>query len=225
MAGVRGGLVVGPGAAPQLLQAGDRAVVADDDVGIVDGAAAVAVARQDRGGQRLDRRRPAGGQPHIGQPADHPQVGFALLELAEGAANHQLDRAAQPIADPRGQEPVDGQHVGRQEGREPQRRTTSAGGHGCAIGRWVSYMRTATTRPEAAIRPVRGRTGPGWPATPAAGSRFGPGLGWVMSGPGPGRWPAASPGDHPARRAGPCGRRGPAGWRRSWPVRRGYTSP
>jgi hypothetical protein len=56
VAGVGRGLVVGPRAAPQILQAHDAAVAADDHIRVVDGAAAVAVAGQDRGGQRLDRR-------------------------------------------------------------------------------------------------------------------------------------------------------------------------
>ena len=55
VAGMRGRLVVGPGAALQLLQAGDRAVVADDHIRVVDGAAGVAVAASGLGGQRLHR--------------------------------------------------------------------------------------------------------------------------------------------------------------------------
>jgi hypothetical protein len=69
------------------------------------------------------------GQPDIGQPADHPEIGPAPFELVNGAADDQLDRPAQPVADPVGQEPVDRQHVGGQEGREPQRRIPRAGAH------------------------------------------------------------------------------------------------
>jgi hypothetical protein len=104
---MRGRLVVGPRAAAQLLQAADRAVAADNHIGVVDRPAGVAVGGQDRGGQRLHCRRPAGGQPHIRQPTDHAQVGLAVFELVEGATDHQLDRAPQAVADPVGQEPVD----------------------------------------------------------------------------------------------------------------------
>jgi hypothetical protein len=129
VAGVGRRLVVGPRAAPQFLQGPDRAVAPDDHVGVVDGPPAIAVASQDRGSQRLDRSGAAGGQPDVRQPTDHPQVGLAPLELVEGGADHQLDRTAQTLADPVGQEPVHRHHVGSQVGREPQRRTAKTGGH------------------------------------------------------------------------------------------------
>ena len=141
--------------------------MADDHIRVVDGPPGVAVPGQHRGGQRLHRRGAAVGQPDIGQPADHAKVGLALFELVEGAADHQLDRAAQPVGDLVGQEPVDGQHVGGQEGREPQRRTAPVGGHALAAAGWVSYMRTATTNPEAAVRAATTHTAASRPARSA----------------------------------------------------------
>lgn len=138
----------------------------DDHVGVVDGAAGVALANQHGGGKRLDRYRVASGQPHVRQPADHAEVGVAPLELVEGGADDQLDRAAHTAGDPLGQEPVDGQHVRGQEGCEPQRNAL-AGRHGRPAGRWVSYMRTATTSPEAAVRAATAQTAATRPARSA----------------------------------------------------------
>src|SRR5215211_189837 len=170
VAGLGRRLVVGPRATTQLLQATDWAVLADDHIRVVDGAAAVAVAGQDRRSQRLDRGRTAGGQPDVGQPADHPQVGLAVFELVEGAAGDQLDRTPETVPDAVGQQPIHRQHVGGQEGREPQPAIAVRSDHRLAADGWVSYMRTATTTPEAAVsaamtqmaatRPARSATRP-----------------------------------------------------------------
>src|SRR6266511_2576938 len=77
-------------------------------------------------------------------------VGGGLAGLPQGR------RAAEVLGDPVGEAAVDGQHVGGQEGGEPQRRVGGPRtGHGrWSAGGWVSSMRTATTRPEAAVRPA-----------------------------------------------------------------------
>jgi hypothetical protein len=160
-------LVVGPGAAAQLLQAGDAAVVVDDHIGVVDGPATVALTGQHRGGQRLHRRRVAVGQPDIGQPADHPEVGFASFELVEGGPDDQFERTPETVPDPLGQGPVDGQHVGGQEGREPRSAIAASDGHRLAADGSVSYMRMATTRPEAAVRAATTKTAATRPASSA----------------------------------------------------------
>jgi hypothetical protein len=90
----------------------------DDDVGEVDRSTPVPFSTQHRRGQQLDRRRGFAGEVHVGQAADKADVGLSGGELAEGGPDGQLGLHPELSPDVTGHEPVQADHVRRQESDE-----------------------------------------------------------------------------------------------------------
>ena len=82
VAGLRQRLVEAPRRAAQVVEAAKAAVAADDDVGEIDGPAAVAPAAEDRRRHRRHRQPARPAQLDVGQAADEAHVGVGQFVVA-----------------------------------------------------------------------------------------------------------------------------------------------
>ena len=120
VARVRERLVVGPGVAAQVEERLKRAVPVDDDVGEVDGPAAVALALEHRRGDRDGRRDALTLELDVGQAADEADLVLVLRAGLVVGLDDEL--GLDPEAAPHlvGDGLVDRHDVGREEGAEAQ---------------------------------------------------------------------------------------------------------